>query len=391
MKFSFFMMPLHLPSENPSLAFDRDIELINYADRLGFDEFFIGEHHSAGWETIPAPEMVLAKASATAQRIRLGTSVTSLPFHHPFHVAERFAFLDHMTRGRAVLGVGPSGLATDSQLFNIPPQDLNPMMRESTEIIVRLLETAGPVTFEGKYWQIKDMELQLRSYTQPRLKLATASVGSERSLDFAAQYEMILFSLAGGGPPNAVPLAEQWEHVERAGIRHGTKPDRDDFRIVTYVHLADSHEEAWSEVRAGIVRDVHNYFYTINTPTQWVTKPKQDPASLTAEEIATKRRWIIGTPDEAIEQIQALCDETGGFGGLMIGTHEWARQDKINYSLELFARYVMPHFRGHTADLKRAWEKTKTDREAGRIPTVDGASSTAPGIYEHKSNLYLKR
>ena len=66
MKFSIFMMPLHYPTENPSLAFDRDIALIEYADELGYDEFFIGEHHSGGWETMPAPEMALAKASARA-------------------------------------------------------------------------------------------------------------------------------------------------------------------------------------------------------------------------------------------------------------------------------------------------------------------------------------
>ena len=96
MKFSLFMMPLHHPTENPSLAFDRDISLIHYADELGYDECFIGEHHSGGWETMPAPEMALAKASAQAHRIRLGTSVISVPFHHPFHVAERMAFLDHL-------------------------------------------------------------------------------------------------------------------------------------------------------------------------------------------------------------------------------------------------------------------------------------------------------
>lgn len=391
MKFAFFMMPLHLPSENPSLAFQRDIDLINYAEELDFDEFYIGEHHTAGWETIPSPEMALAKASATTHRIKLGTAVSSIPFHHPFHVAERFAFLDHLTRGRAVLGVGPSGLVTDTQLFDIPPSDLNPMMRESTEIIVKLLETPGPVSHEGKYWQIKDMALQLRSYQQPRLKMATASVGSERSLDFAAQYEMILMSLAGGGPPNAVPLNEQWHTVENAGARHGTKPNRDDFRVVTYVHLADTHEQAWAEVREGIVRDVHKYFYTINTPAQWVMSPGQDPDSLTAEQIVQKRRWIIGTPDEAIEQIQSLYDEAGGFGGLMITTHEWTDQVRTKYSLELFARYVMPHFRGHTADLQRAWQKTVADRKAGLIPDVSGPPTEPPAVYDHKSNLYVKR
>ena len=99
MKFAFFMMPIHHPSENPALAFQRDIAFIHLADELGFDEFCIGEHHSGGWETMPVPEMALAMAAAKAHRIRLGTSVVNLPFHHPFHVAERIAFLDHLTRG----------------------------------------------------------------------------------------------------------------------------------------------------------------------------------------------------------------------------------------------------------------------------------------------------
>src|ERR1700741_1101622 len=141
MKFSVFMMPLHHPSENPSLAFDRDIRLIEYTEELGFDEFFIGEHHSGGWETMPAPEMALAKAAAHAHRIRLGTSVISLPFNHPFQVAERMAFLDHLTKGRAILGVGPCALVTDKKLFGMTDEKLYPMLAEATDIIVRLLES----------------------------------------------------------------------------------------------------------------------------------------------------------------------------------------------------------------------------------------------------------
>jgi limonene 1,2-monooxygenase len=147
MKFSFFMMPLHLPAENPALAFDRDISLIHYADALDFDEFFIGEHHSGGWETMPAPEMVLAKAAAHAHRIRLGTSVISLPFHHPFHVAERMAFLDHLTRGRAILGVGPCNLISDKKLFGLPNEKLYPMLAETSSF--GCLSRPIPLTMRG--------------------------------------------------------------------------------------------------------------------------------------------------------------------------------------------------------------------------------------------------
>lgn len=390
MKFGFFMMPLHTPNENPSLAFERDIDMINYAEKLGFDEFYVGEHHSAAWETMPMPELVLAKASATATRIALGTGVVSLPFHHPFHVAERFAFLDHLTRGRVILGVGPSGLSTDPQRFRIPAPDLNPMMRESTDIIVKLLESPDPITYEGKYWTLRDMALQLRSYQQPRLKLATPSVGSMRSLDFVAEYEMILLSLASGGPTGSVPLDSQWDEVELAAAKHGTNVDKSDWRVVTYVHLADTREEAVEQARQGAVRDVHHYFYTINTHVGWVVRPDQRPEDLTFEEIVESKRWIVGTPDDAIEKVQDLVDETAGFGGLILTTHEWMPMAQVKYSQELFARYVMPHFRGHTADLKREWDRTRADRASGKIPNLF-ARSEAPDVDAHKSNLYTNR
>ena len=248
------MMPLHLPSENPSLAFDRDIGMIEFAEELGYDEFFIGEHHTAGWETIPCPEMALAKASATTKVIRLGSSMVSAPFHHPFQIAERYAMLDHLSKGRAVLGLGPSSLPSDIKLFGLPREQLSSMLAESLEIISKLLETNGPVTYAGKYWNLEEMSVQLQSYQQPRLKFALATTGGIGSLELAAQYETILFSLAGGMPQGNKKLSEQWAVVENAGEKFGTSPSRDDWRIVTYIHLAETKEQAWREAKAGIER-----------------------------------------------------------------------------------------------------------------------------------------
>lgn len=391
MKFSFFMMPLHLPTENPSLAFQRDIDLIKYVDDLGYDEFYIGEHHSAAWETMPAPEMALAKASATAHRIRLGTALISVPFHHPFHVAERMVFLDHLTRGRAILGVGPCALPTDIKLFNVPQQDLRAMMTESVDIIVRLLESPEPIDYDGRFWQLKQMALQLRSYQQPRMPLATATLGGAGSLDMVAKYGMLMLSMAAPGPPGSTPIERQWELVEEAAVKYGTNVSRDDWRIVTYMHLADTREQAWADVEAGINRDVHEYFYTIGGSSSWLTHPDQAPEDLTPREIVGHRRWIIGTPDDAIEAIEKLDAECGGIGGVMMTTHEWAPQRKIEYSLELFARYVMPHFRGHTADLKREWERTIEASKADLLPRLGGPPEPSPPVNEHRSNLYVNR
>jgi limonene 1,2-monooxygenase len=380
MKFSVFMMPLHHPSENPALAFDRDISLIHLADELDFDEFFIGEHHSGGWETMPAPEMALAKASAQAHRIRLGTSVISAPFHHPFHIAERMAFLDHLTRGRAILGVGPCALVTDKKLFGLPDEKLHPMLAESVDIIVRLLESTEPIDYEGRFWSFKQMRLQLRSYQQPRMPLAIASSGNAISLELAGKYGMLFLSPAGKNVRNNQTKAEQWNKVEAIAARHGTVTSRANWRLATCVHLADSKEEAWRDVEANIKRDME-YFVSIGLKAPYESYPGQPASEITPRSGADRRDWIIGTPDEAIAQIERMQAETAGFGGLMLTSHEWTSSDKIRRSLELFARYVMPHFRGHTRGYEDEWRRIQQASGAGGVK-VDGTG--------RPSNLHLK-
>ncbi|HEX2279547.1 MAG TPA: LLM class flavin-dependent oxidoreductase, partial [Candidatus Tectomicrobia bacterium] len=107
MKFGIFMGPFHRVGENPTLAMDRDLELVQWLDYLGFDEAWIGEHHSAGWEIISSPEIFIAAAAERTRHIKLGTGVISLPYHHPFMVANWMVQLDHMTHGRVMMGVGP--------------------------------------------------------------------------------------------------------------------------------------------------------------------------------------------------------------------------------------------------------------------------------------------
>ena len=359
MKFSFFMMPLHHPKENPALAFQRDISLIRLADDLDFDEFMIGEHHSGGWETMPLPEMALSMAAANAHRIRLGTSVVNLPFHHPFHVAERTAFLDHLTRGRAILGIGPSNLVTDKRLFAIAQDTLYPMMRESVDLIVKFLETSDPFDHDGEFWSFRDMRLQLRSYQQPRLPLAIASTsGSDDVLDLAARHGMILMSGVGKKRPKG--LAENWARFGELATNYDKTPSRDNWRLATAMHLAESREEAWNEVRAGILREAE-YFAKVGLKPVYESYPGQPIDEFTAESCVDMRDWVVGTPDDAIAWIENKQAETGGFGGVMLTTHEWADIFPIRRSIELFARHVMPQFRGHTATYRDEWERIRAD------------------------------
>lgn len=379
MKFAFFMMPVHHPRENPALAFQRDIELIHLADRLDFDEFYIGEHHSGGWETMPCPMMALSMAAANAHRIRLGTSVVNLPFHHPFHVAERIAFLDHLTRGRAILGVGPSNLITDKRLFNIPQDQLYPMMFEAIEVIVRLLESEEPFSHNGEFWKFDDMRLQLRSYQAPRLPLAIASsTGSPEILEVAARHGMMLWSTIGRNRPSK--LADNWAFVEAAAKKHGRTASRGDWRLATCVHLAETRDQAWAEAETGIMREAE-YFSAVGLKMAYEQYPNQPFDEFTPQTCAEQREWIVGTPDDAIAWIEQKQRETGGFGGLMITAHEWTGSESARRSIELFARYVIPHFRGHNATFKDEWRRVAEarDKQGGLPPVPKGAQHSLAG------------
>jgi len=357
-KFSFFMMPIHDPRENPALAFQRDIGLVHLADRLGFDEFYIGEHHSGGWETIPAPEMALAMAAANAHRIRLGTSVFSAPFHHPFHLAERMCFLDHLTFGRAILGVGPCSLISDKRLFGMDDAALYPMLHEAIDVIVRLLESDQPISHDGRFWKFENMRLQLRSYQKPRMPLALPSAGTPANLDLIGRHGMIWMSPASRTGRGGISRADQWALVEKGARSAGRTADRANWRIVTQMYLADTREQAWADIREGLMRETR-YLSSIGFEGHYAAYPGQKFEEFTPESVIAARNWMIGTPDDAIAWIEAMQAETGGFGGVMLTANEWTGFDKISRSIEMFARYVIPRFTGRSGALADEWRHTE--------------------------------
>ncbi len=159
-KFGIFLAPFHPVGQNPTLALERDLQLIEHLDALGFDEAWFGEHHSAGYEIIASPEVFIAAAAQRTKHIRLGTGVSSLPYHHPFMLADRLVLLDHLTRGRLMIGVGPGALPSDAFMMGIDPAKQRDMMEESLEAILLLLEGNEPVTMETDWFKLVGARLQ---------------------------------------------------------------------------------------------------------------------------------------------------------------------------------------------------------------------------------------
>jgi limonene 1,2-monooxygenase len=362
LKFGIFMAPFHRINENPTLALERDLELIQWLDTLGFDEAWIGEHHSAGWETISCPEIFIGIAADRTRHIKLGTGVISLPYHHPFMVANRMVLLDHLTRGRVMLGVGPGALVTDAHILGIDPNVQRDRMDEALGIILRLFREQEPITYVSDWFELHDAVLQVRPYQKPHMPIAVASVRSPAGPALAGKHGAAVLSMSVPRETEArADINYLWSVAEESAAEHGQTVRRDEWRLVLPVHLAESRDEAINDLRLGAGRFNREYLgETLGRPLDF-----DGPVEKILDHLMETGEWIVGTPDDCIETIKRLDERSGGFGGFLVGfTQDLAPRDKVLRSYELMARYVMPYFQGSLTGLhvSNQWARTRADR-----------------------------
>lgn len=336
MTFGIFMAPFHRVGENPTLALKRDLQLIDHLDELGFDEAWIGEHHSFGRELIADPMTFIAASAQRTRRIKLGTGVVSLPYHHPLIVADKLLQLDHMTEGRAMLGVGPGALTSDAYMMGIDPVTQRGRMNESLDAIMALLRSREPVNIETDWFVLRDARLQMANYTVPHAPVAVAATSTPSGPLAAGKHGIGLLSVAG---------------------ESGRTIDRGEWRVVVPIHLADSRAEAIADVREGFARRAYLGDRRVPLPPEALTDNVAPGGPATIEEAVEKGAVIVGTPDDAVAQVESIVERSGGLGGILGLAHEWATTPKTLHSYELWARYVAPHFQGQLGTIveNRDW------------------------------------
>ena len=381
MKFGVFMAPFHRPGENPTLALERDLELLQWLDVLGFDEAYIGEHHSAGWETICSPEVFIAAAGERTRRIKLGTGVVSLPYHHPYMVANRMVLLDHLTRGRVILGVGPGALASDALMFGIDPERQREMMDEALGVIIRLFDSTDPLTVKSDWFELNEAVLQLRPYQQPSIPIAVASVQSPAGVQVAGKHGAAVLSLSiPRDTLRQTSLKELWAIGEETAEKHGKTLRREDWSLVVPVHLAESRKEAIEDVRLGSGRELTEYFSaTLGHPIPDV------PADQIVDFMVERNQWMIGTPEDCIAGIERLQESSGGFGGFMVRVEDWATREKTLHSYELLARYVVPRFQGSLSGIQASNQWASERKEALQANRIAGLKRATDAYYGQRN------
>src|SRR5687767_6247825 len=314
LRFGIFMAPFHPVGQNPTLALERDLDLLEHLDGLGFDEAWIGEHHSAGYEIIASPEVFIATAAERTRHLRFGTGVSSLPYHHPLILADRMVLLDHLTRGRVMLGVGPGALPSDAFMMGIEVAKQRDMMEEALEAILLLLRSDEPVTYETDWFTLRDARLQLRPYTHPHFEVAVAAQVSPSGPRAAGRFGCSLLSIGATSEGGFDVLGAHWSVMEERAQEFDTVADRRGWRLVGPLHIADTKEQADRDVQFGLAEWVDYFRRVAALPLA----PEADGAAELADTMNATGFAVIGTPDDAIAQIERLAKQSGGFGTYLV-------------------------------------------------------------------------
>ena len=409
LKFGAFLAPHHPIGEHPTLQFRRDLDFVQQLDELGYDEFWCGEHHSSGWEMIASPEMFLAAAGERTKRIKLGTGVISLPYHHPFNVAQRMVQLDHMTGGRAIFGSGPGALASDAHTLGIDPMtqrdrqdeaiavirrlfagerfsvksdwfEMNdaalqilPLQEELPCVVASMISPSG-MTLAGKYgigiislgsmsskglmslaqqWEFaEDAALQILPL-QEELPCVVASMISPSGMTLAGKYGIGIISLGSMSTRGLMSLAQQWEFAEDAAKKAGTTVSRSNWRVLLSWHVAETREQARREAREGLMR-WHNEYNVGTLMRPGITAFKSPDEAVDQTAFVDGAASAIGTPDDLVKLITTVMKLSGGVGTIIGFAHDWANPENTRRSWDMVARYVVPEINGYVDSMRKS-------------------------------------
>ena len=354
MRYGYFMMPMHLPGSNLAETLQTDLAQIERLDELGFDEAWIGEHFTAEWENIPAPDIFIGAALQRTRAIKLGTGVSCLPNHNPFQLAHRIAMLDHLAQGRFMWGIGSGGFPGDFDVAGIDPKSgiQRQVSIDTVDAVLELWDDPRPGTYSQHGWTFRVPEYDARirkhvfqkPYQRPHPPIAVAGVTEKsETLALAGERGWIPMSINFVTPR---VLRSHWDSIATGAARAGRAADRQEWRVCRAVHVADTDEQARREAIEGALgRDYGDYFLPLLGLTRGLGGLKLEEsmpdASLTLDYLCDNV-WLVGSPDTVARKIRELYDAVGGFGGVLIGATDWPDPGIWERSMRLFATAVVP-------------------------------------------------
>jgi len=345
------MMPLHPPGRRPAETLAEDREAVLLADRLGYGEFFVGEHVTDLAENITSSLMFLASLAHDTKNIVLGSGTVNMANGHPAAIAAQAAMLDHMLRGRFILGISPGGLMSDAEVFGNLDKDRNALFLESINMVLDIWTKDAPYDLHGSFFQVSTRKTSmldigqgaiLKPYQRPHPPIVVTAVAPHsRGVMEAAK--------RGWLPISANFLLPEWVATHWTKLLEG-KPDAkpSDWRVAKSIFVADDDKVA---ARYGHSAEGPYHFYFKQLIRKLVGAggrgnlfklDQNQPDSDITPEAMTKKLVIAGSVDSVVEQLLALREKIGDFGTLLYACHDWQDPALGRRSMQLMAEQVMP-------------------------------------------------
>lgn len=330
-KLGTFAMPLHPPRRPIGEILQENQDKIIYADKLGFDIAYIGEHYSCTTEQIASPLIFFARLINQTKNIKFATGVTGLPQHHPVIVAAEVAMIDHMAKGRFVFGIGPGGLASDLEVFNHEDHaERNVMVAEHLRIVLEIWNSDPPYDIKGKYWNV-----QIKKSIYPELGIGTMTKPYQ-----LPHPPIHISSMSPDSPTVALAARKGWVPVTANFTPHetvyghwkqyvagceavGREPTGEDWSVARNILIGESDAQAedWMMDPKGSSHYYYDYMWKVLLAADYTTVGKPDP-TISNEDWPVERfirsSVIWGSKKTVVEKLNDLREKLGPFGTLLM-------------------------------------------------------------------------
>jgi alkanesulfonate monooxygenase SsuD/methylene tetrahydromethanopterin reductase-like flavin-dependent oxidoreductase (luciferase family) len=355
MKLGMFMMPLHPPERRPAETLPEDRAAILLADRLGYVEGFVGEHITDLAENVTSCLMFLASVAHDTKTMVLGSGTVNMPNSHPAAIAAQVAMLDHMLRGRFIMGISPGGLMSDAEVFGNYKKDRNEIFLEAIDMVLAIWAGTAPYDLKGKHFTVTTGQTMIpeigqgsiiKPYQTPHPPIVVTAVAPHSKGVTAAAARGWLPISANFLLPEWV--ASHWPRLVEGRQSVGAVASPADWRVAKSIFVADDDATA---KRYGHGADGPYHFYFKQLVRKLVgfggranlfKLDQNQPDSDITPDYVTNRLVIAGSVNSVVDQLLAFREITGDFGTLLYACHDWVDPMLGQRSMQLMAEEVMP-------------------------------------------------
>jgi len=321
--------------------YEQRLRLVECADRSGFYCYHVAEHHASPLNMTPSPGLFLAAAAQRTHRIRLGTLVYVLPVYNPLRLVEEICMLDNLSRGRLDVGVGRGISPIELSFFNLDVDESRAMFREALDVMISGL-ASGKLSYEGRYFSFKDIELQMEPFQRPYPPLWYPSNSADSMTWLAREGLSTVVHY-----PLMPAIRELFDLYRRVWKEHRSDPGRlnahvpdPKYGIARHVYVGETNAQAWEEAKIALSSFNENTTYL--QATRGDNRRKEYLGHFEARR--AEGLYVAGSPDTVREEVRKQLEITGSNYFVSCFSFGTLTTEQATNSMRLFAQEVIPAF-----------------------------------------------